>query len=85
MDPAGTEFAHLAADSALTPEETILVQQCLDVIPPDEARLVLEYHRRGAEELARELGITSNATRIRVHRIHKKIQELMARDLEHFV
>ena len=78
-DPAGVEFTNLTADSSLTVDDKILVEECLSRLSPEDGSLVIEYHRKGAEQLAKELGISPNAVRIRVHRIHRKVQETMTK------
>ena len=80
MDPASAEFTNLSAESALTAEEKILVRECLAQLSPEDGHLVLEFHRKGAEQVAKELGITANAVRIRAHRIHRKVQGLMTEE-----
>src|SRR5467141_3345538 len=41
LDPAGPEFTNLAADSVLTAEERILVQECLSHLSAEDSHLVL--------------------------------------------
>ena len=65
-------------------EEYECLEQCVERLPPDNRRLVLEYyqdekqakidHRR---ELAEQLGIAVNALRIRAHRIRLTLQQCM--------
>jgi RNA polymerase sigma factor (sigma-70 family) len=76
-DPAAPEFAALTSDRELSPEEQILVQECLNCLSPDQRQQVLDYHLYGADALAEQLGISSNALRIRIHRLHRKVQDLL--------
>ncbi|HYR86529.1 MAG TPA: sigma-70 family RNA polymerase sigma factor [Terriglobia bacterium] len=79
-DPGAPVFAQLSANFPLSEDDKILIQQCRAHLSAEEDHLVMEYHRKGAEEVARDRGITANAVRIRVHRIHRKIQELMIKE-----
>ena len=56
------------------------IRKCLEKLPPDQRRLVLEYYRgddniRARRALCQELGdIPINALRIRVHRVRRKLE-----------
>lgn len=68
----------------IEPEYTCL-EQCLDLQPPADRQLVLEYyqgekkakidHRKG---LAQQYGIALNALRIRAHRIRARLEQCVA-------
>lgn len=56
------------------------IRKCLERLPPDQRRLILEYYRgddniRARKALCQELGdIPINALRIRVHRVRRKLE-----------
>jgi DNA-directed RNA polymerase specialized sigma24 family protein len=53
------------------------LERCLGSLPEDDRSLILEYvsgDKRRRQELARKLGITPNALRIRVYQIKKIIR-----------
>jgi len=63
------------------------LEDCLQELPGDQRRLILEYHQgedhiRRRQNLARELGTSPNALRIRAHRIRKELEACCARCLE---
>jgi len=58
------------------------LSHCLEKLPPDSCKLVLEYYREEKKakidhrkEMALRLGIAVNALRIRAHRIRGSLQE----------
>jgi len=61
---------------------SVCLDQCLDQLTtPEERRLILEYHAKDKQErirtrrqLAKELGCTINALRIRVFHIHERLR-----------
>ncbi|HEY8020524.1 MAG TPA: hypothetical protein VIH93_05465 [Thermoanaerobaculia bacterium] len=62
------------------------LKACLERLPADQRRLILQYHQgsdrvRGRQRLAHELGIAPNALRIRAHRLRRKLEECCARRL----
>jgi DNA-directed RNA polymerase specialized sigma24 family protein len=62
------------------------LQDCLDPLPSDQRRLILRYYGEGdrisdRQRLAHELGIASNALRIRVHRARRKLEACCSRCL----
>ncbi|HXL80613.1 MAG TPA: hypothetical protein VN951_07025 [Pyrinomonadaceae bacterium] len=69
--------------------EYFCLERCMDQLPPENRRLVLEYyqeekrakidHRRN---LAQELGIAVNALRIRAHRIRLQLQQCVQACIE---
>lgn len=66
---------------------TRCLDACLLELPGDQRRLILEYHQgedhiRRRQGLARELGTSPNALRIRAHRIRKELEACCARCLE---
>jgi hypothetical protein len=65
------------------------LEYCLADIPPEDSRIVLRYHEGDKQErinnrkqLARELGITLNALRIKVCHIHSRLRQLMEQRLK---
>jgi DNA-directed RNA polymerase specialized sigma24 family protein len=81
-DPAGTE----ADDDAL---ERACLDRCLERLGPGDRSLALEYHQgersariRRRSDLARTLGLTPNALRLRMHRITGRLRECVVRCTE---
>jgi DNA-directed RNA polymerase specialized sigma24 family protein len=65
------------------------LEQCMDILPLDEHQLVLQYHQeekqakiRNRKQLAMELGVSLNALRIKVFRIHSQLEQCVTRCLE---
>lgn len=62
------------------------MEDCLGQLPADQRRLILLYYERSSAEdrrrLADELGIGSNALRIRAHRIRRQLEGCCSRCLE---
>jgi DNA-directed RNA polymerase specialized sigma24 family protein len=61
--------------------EYACLEKCMDQLPPESKRLVLEYYQeekrakiQRRRKLAEELGIAVNALRIRAHRIRQQLQ-----------
>jgi DNA-directed RNA polymerase specialized sigma24 family protein len=59
------------------------LRSCLDRLPEDQRRLVLDYHGgedriRVRQGLAKNLGDSLNALRIRVHRIRRQVEACLA-------
>lgn len=70
-------------------EEYACLERCMDRLPTENRRLVLEYYQeeKGAKidhrkQLADELGIALNALRIRAHRIRQQLHLCMEECLE---
>lgn len=88
-EPGGQTVWPLEADGNVEQEYACL-EQCMDLLPPENRRLVLEYyqdekrakidHRR---RLADELGIAVNALRIRACRLRAQLQLCVQNCLEH--
>jgi RNA polymerase sigma factor (sigma-70 family) len=55
----------------------VLRKECLRTLSADERHLVVEYASGRCHELARTLGITHSALRVRVHRVRRKLLELI--------
>jgi len=89
---------HISADAAksnssafaddIEPEYQCL-ERCLDHLPKDHRKLVLEYYQQEKrakiehrKRLAEELGIAVNALRIRAHRIRLALQQCVHACLE---
>ena len=65
------------------------LERCMDQLPPESRRLVLEYYREEKRakidrrrKLAEELSIAVNALRIRAHRIRQQLQQCVQLCLE---
>jgi DNA-directed RNA polymerase specialized sigma24 family protein len=63
------------------------LRHCLDRLPADQRRLVLQYHQgenniRSRKDLCKELGLPINALRIRVHRVRRKLEECVQECLQ---
>lgn len=76
------------ADEDLEQEYECL-ERCMDQLPADSRRLVLEYYQEEKrakinrrQKLAEELGIAVNALRIRAHRIRQQLQQCVQVCLE---
>jgi DNA-directed RNA polymerase specialized sigma24 family protein len=70
-------------------QEYACLEQCIDKLPLESRRLVLEYYREEKRakinrrrKLAEELGIAVNALRIRAHRIRLQLQQCVLACLE---
>jgi DNA-directed RNA polymerase specialized sigma24 family protein len=76
-------------DEELEDYRLTCLKKCLEQLPADQRRLLLEYHKgeegniRNRKKLADELGIPINALRIRVHRIRRKIEDCIESFLRH--
>jgi DNA-directed RNA polymerase specialized sigma24 family protein len=71
------------------PNLEICLRQCLVELPPDDRLLVVNYEEgekqariEKRKQLAGELGITMNALRIKIHRLHQQLQHCMKQCLE---
>ena len=78
----------LEADNEIEQEYACL-EQCMDQLPQESRRLVLEYYQEEKQakinrrrKLAEELGIALNALRIRAHRIRQQLQQCVQICLE---
>jgi RNA polymerase sigma-70 factor (ECF subfamily) len=88
--PAYTEFGHriesprAAPDTAAAPavqaEMAALVRRAIDRLPENHriALVLRDIEQFENEELARRLGITVNAAKIRVHRARQALREMLA-------
>ena len=69
--------------------EYACLERCMDELPPESRRLVLQYYQdekrakiERRRKLAEELGIAVNALRIRAHRIRQVLQQCVQVCLE---
>jgi len=69
--------------------EYACLERCMEQLPPESRRLVLEYYQEEKRakinrrrKLAEELGIAVNALRIRAHRIRQQLQQCVQVCLE---
>ena len=69
--------------------EYACLERCMDLLPTENRRLVLEYYREEKRakinhrrKLAEELGIAVNALRIRAHRIRLQLQQCVQSCIE---
>ncbi|MBI3679319.1 MAG: hypothetical protein HY235_02865 [Acidobacteria bacterium] len=74
LDPAESEARE--ADKRSAEARLVCLERCMERLPPETRRLVVQYHaERGADKirrrvsLAEALGIPLNALRIRLHRV----------------
>jgi RNA polymerase sigma factor (sigma-70 family) len=58
-------------------EARIYLQQCLRHLVPEERDVLVRYHTQDRDELARELKLTTNALRVKVHRARRKLEKLL--------
>lgn len=70
----------------LDAERRRCLDACLQKLPGDQHRLILDYHKgddriRHRRSLAHELGLSPNALRIRAHRIRRGLERCCARCL----
>lgn len=89
VDIDGNDFPDSAPDPPETEKQHACLEKCLDQIGADRRNLVLEFSRYKGQSkidhhaaLARELGITVNALRIRAHRIRKDLEACVTQCLE---
>ena len=97
--PTATELdlnrfaANSRPSSSYVPADTEVdyqcLDECLDKLPSENRRLVLEYYQHEKQgkiahrkRLADELGIALNALRIRAHRIRRALQDCVQHCLE---
>jgi DNA-directed RNA polymerase specialized sigma24 family protein len=59
-------------------EQSILVGEFLSVLTDAERNLITRYYREDRKKLAESEGLSENGLRVRVFRIHQKLQELAA-------
>jgi DNA-directed RNA polymerase specialized sigma24 family protein len=58
-------------------ESAVYLQECLSLLPPDEASLLVRYYLEDRKALARELGKNENALRVEVFRIRRHLFALV--------
>jgi DNA-directed RNA polymerase specialized sigma24 family protein len=70
-----------ASDDEEGAEQSCL-EHCLERLSPADKRLVLDYHQgersariRGRSDLARDLGLSPNALRLKIHRLTSRLRE----------
>ena len=87
-EPGGQTFLASGPDDEMEYEYACL-EQCMDHLPSENRRLVLEYYREEKrakielrKRLADELGIGVNALRIRAHRIRSRLEQCLLDCLE---
>lgn len=73
-DVSGPEGTSLRGLSRV--ELTVLRQQILDHLPPDDRDLLMRYYLEDRRDLASDLGLTPNAVRIRVHRLLEQLRHV---------
>ncbi len=59
-------------------EARLTLQKCLGALDREERMLIVKYHTGDRENLSRELGLTMEGLRTRVHRIRRKIEKNLA-------
>jgi DNA-directed RNA polymerase specialized sigma24 family protein len=87
-DPDLLITAQEDAPSAADEGRFACLQACLEALPPETARLVLEYYGEGGRDrilkrkgLAAVLGIPGGALRVRLHRVRARLEGCVARCL----
>jgi DNA-directed RNA polymerase specialized sigma24 family protein len=79
-----SELATSGGEPDPYPEQRLAcLHSCLERLPADQRRLILQYHQgndriRGRQLLAHELGIAVNALRIRAHRVRRQLEDCCA-------
>jgi RNA polymerase sigma factor (sigma-70 family) len=58
-----------------TVETRMELRQVLNRLAKDERHLLTRYHLGSRDELRRELGLTAEALRVKVHRLQRRIQD----------
>jgi len=78
------EFQELPDDKALREEMASLIRSCIDQLPEDyrNALVLKDIEELNYQELSEALGLTPNATRIRVHRARQALRTLLAPHFE---
>jgi RNA polymerase sigma-70 factor (ECF subfamily) len=76
---AGARGSPSAQEQTERAETSACVQRCLDYLPDSYRAVILLYEAHGltAVEIAGLLGISVPATKIRLHRARRKLQEIM--------
>jgi DNA-directed RNA polymerase specialized sigma24 family protein len=89
--PGREASAHTAwpAESNELEHEYACLENCMDLLAPENRRLVLEYYREEKrakidhrKQLADQLGIAMNALRIRAHRLRNQLQQCVRNCVE---
>jgi RNA polymerase sigma factor (sigma-70 family) len=85
----GDQTARASEPADEVEHEYACLEQCMDHLPSENRRLVLEYYREEKrakiehrQKLADQLGIAVNALRIRAHRIRSQLQQCVQSCLE---
>lgn len=74
-EPGALPDDAVATDGVIGPtEDRILLSQVLGRLAPDDRRLLERYHLGNRDALRRELQLSAEALRVRVHRLHRRIQ-----------
>ena len=77
-------FAELPDQVALREEACSLVRKCIEELPDNyrNALILKDIEELDYPEVARSLGLTLNATRIRIHRARQALRGLLAPHFE---
>jgi DNA-directed RNA polymerase specialized sigma24 family protein len=83
---SGDWLAVPAAEEAEPDQRLEVLRDCLQALPDDQRRLVLQYHQdedhiHSRKEMAENLGLPMNALRIRVHRIRRRLEDCVTEKL----
>jgi RNA polymerase sigma factor (sigma-70 family) len=55
-------------------EARIMLEQCLSELASEDRQLLVEYFTKDREALARRMGLSAAALRVKIHRIRQKIE-----------
>jgi DNA-directed RNA polymerase specialized sigma24 family protein len=67
-----------SAEDGIGPAEArICLHQVLNRLPDDDRHLLERYHLESRDALERDLGLTAEALRVRVHRLRRRVQREM--------
>jgi RNA polymerase sigma factor (sigma-70 family) len=73
--PEDPELERSSTEDLKRLERRMLLAECLRQLPAEERQLILEYFAEGPDRLVRQMGISANALRIRIHRIKSKLEQ----------
>jgi RNA polymerase sigma factor (sigma-70 family) len=87
-EPKAPRTEEMWEEEEAPPRERECLRHCLEQLSPRDRELVLEYYAKDKQakidhrkELARRLGMMSNALRVRVHRIRGALEDCIERCL----
>ena len=72
------ETRMVSIEGAEQTERRLLLSECLQQLPPDDRDLIVRYYSEGSDCVRQHMGISSNALRIRIHRIKARLEQWAA-------